>query len=271
MPLDKNIKYIASKRKRPLIVVTNDDGVSSPGIKALTSALKKLGDVIVVAPLAEQSATSHSLTLHRPLRCQSIAKDVYAVDGTPTDCVNLAVNFILRGTKPDLIFSGINRGPNLGDDIHYSGTVSAAIEGGIFGVPSIAISVAGRLSDAARSFGGFMFKPAAAFAVRVARQVLKRGMPKDVILNINVPNLPLRLIKGYKVTSQGEKNYANLSTEKLDPRGIKYYWICGEEAGFEDIPGSDCNTINNGYISITPIKVSLTEFRFQKKMRSWRF
>ncbi len=271
MPLDKNIKYTASKRKRPLIVVTNDDGVASPGIKALSAALKKVGDVLVVAPVSEQSTTSHSLTLHRPLRCKAIRRNVYAVDGTPTDCVNLAVNFILRGTKPDMIFSGINRGPNLGDDINYSGTVSAAIEGGIVGVPSIAISVAGSLADAAQTLGGFTFKAAAEFAVRAARQVLKRGLPKDVILNINVPNLPTNKIKGYKMTFQGKKNYANLTTEKLDPRGVKYYWICGEEAGFDDIPGSDCNAINNGCISITPLRVSLTESVFLKKMNSWRF
>lgn len=271
MPLDQNIKLITSKRKKPLILVTNDDGVSSKGLKTLTKALKTIADVLVIAPLVEQSATSHTLSLHRPLRCKKISKNIYAVDGSPADCINLAVNFLLNGRRPDLLFSGINRGPNLGDDIHYSGTVSAAVEGGIVGIPSASISVAGPLADAFAGRGGFKYHAASRFAVKVAKQILKRGLPKNIILNINVPNIPEKKIKGCLITFQGKKNYANITNEKLDPRGEKYYWISGKEVGFDDIPGSDCNAIDDGFISITPVRVNLTDEHFMKKLKGWKF
>lgn len=263
MPLDKSIKYRSGKRKRPLLLVTNDDGVDSHGLKTLSDALKRLGDVLIVAPLTEQSAISHSLSLRKPLRLERRAKNLYVIDGTPTDCINIAVNFILKGKRPDILFSGINKGPNMGDDVHYSGTVSAAVEGGIFGIPSVAISTA--------SFSDFKFRAAADFAVRLAGEVLKKGLPKDVILNVNVPNIPSGKIKGYRVTFQGKKNYSNITNENTDPRGDRYYWLSGEEAGFEDIPGSDCNAVADGYVSITPIRVNLTEKAFLKKMLKWKF
>lgn len=271
MPLDNNIKFKKSIRKKPLILVTNDDGVHSAGIKELTRRLKRVGDLLVVAPAFEQSATSHSLTLHRPLRCDEIAKNTYIVDGTPTDCVNLAVNFILKGRRPDMLFSGINRGPNMGDDVHYSGTVSAAVEGGIIGVPSVAVSVTGSLSDAIAGRGGFRFDVAGAFSEKLARLILKKWLPKGVILNVNVPNLPAEKIKGHKITFQGKKNYINIATEKIDPRNKKYYWISGEEAGFDNIPGSDCNAVSMGIISITPIRVNLTHEGSIKELRRWKF
>lgn len=271
MPLDNKIKLIKNAKLRPLFLVTNDDGINSGGIKALGLALKKVGDVLMVAPAFEQSATSHSLTLHRPLRCDPIAKDIYIVDGTPTDCVTLAINFILKGRRPDIIFSGINRGPNLGDDVHYSGTVSAAIEGGIMGIPSVAVSVAGNLADALSGRGGFNFKPAAQFSARLAKLLLKKGMPRGVILNVNVPNAPAKQICGIKATFLGKKNYINITNEKTDPRGKNYYWISGEESGFDDIPGSDCNAVYNNQISITPLRVDVTYRPFVKELENWRF
>ena len=272
MPLDKNLRNrVYAKRERPLILVTNDDGIASEGISLLADSLKNIGDVIIVAPSVEQSATSHSVTLHHSLRCRRIDARTYIVDGTPTDCVNLAVNFLFKDAPPDLLFSGINRGPNLGDDIHYSGTVSAAMEGGIMGVPSVAISVSGPLSDALAGRGGFKFAAAAEFALKVAKKVLNEGLPKGVILNVNVPNVDKKDIKGYRLTFQGIKNYSNVTTEHIDPRGERYYWISGKEDGFDDIEGSDCNAIAENSISITPLKVDMTDRHFMKTMKDWRF
>lgn len=246
--------------KRPLILVTNDDGVYADGIKALAKRLRQIGRVIVVAPSQERSATSHSLTLHRPLRIIKISKDVYAVDGTPTDCVNLGVNEILPRV-PDLIVSGINRGGNLGDDVHYSGTVSAAVEGAIMGIPSVAFSTVAR--------DNFKFQAAGNFAVKICKKVIKQGLPKGIVLNINIPNLPQNKIRGYVFTKQGKRDYGDIIEEKVDPRGRKYYWIGGDDVGFEDIPGSDCNAIHSNKISITPINVNLTDHAQLARLKNW--
>lgn len=199
MPRDFSIK--SRSKKKPIILVTNDDGIHFEGIQILATALKSLGRVVIVAPDREQSAVSHTLTLYRPLRVHELSKDVYSVDGTPTDCVNLAVNEILR-QQPDLVVSGINKGPNLGDDLNYSGTVSAALEGGILGIPSIAVSVS--------TFEKHRFHPAAQFTKRLAKKILKEGLPDDVILNVNVPNVDEKKIKGYKFTTQGRLDYGNI-------------------------------------------------------------
>jgi 5'-nucleotidase len=260
MPIDNRISK-RNHRKRPLILVANDDGVYSDGIRTLAKHLKELGRVVVVAPDQQKSATSHSITLHRPLRVRRISADVYSVDGTPTDCINLGINEILK-QLPDLIVSGINRGANLGDDAHYSGTVSAAMEGGILGVRAIAISVVARQRIA--------YKPAASFCTRLAKKVLKDGLPKGIILNVNVPNLPTSKIKGYQFTKQGKRNYGDIIVEKIDPRGQKYYWIGGDETGFVDIPDSDCNVVAEGKISITPIRVNLTDASALKRLKTWR-
>jgi 5'-nucleotidase len=261
MPLDHTNIRITGKRKRPLILVSNDDGVYSEGIRTLAKKLDAIGRVIVVAPEQERSAASHSITLHRPLRVRNISDDIYGVDGTPTDCINLGINEIMREV-PDLIVSGINRGANLGDDVHYSGTVSAAIEGGILGVGSIAVSVVGR--------DRVNFTPAAEFCVRLARKVLKVGLPRGIVLNVNVPNLPASKLRGYTFTKQGKRNYGDIIVEKIDPRGKKYYWIGGDETGFVDIPHSDCNVVAEGKISITPIRVNLTDTTTLKKLKGWR-
>lgn len=250
-----------AKKGKPLILISNDDGFYSEGIKILAQKLGSLGKVITVAPDQERSAASHSLTLHRPLRVKKIANDAYAVDGTPTDCITLGVKEILPRT-PDLIVSGINKGANLGDDVHYSGTVSAAVEGGIMGIPSIAISLMGR--------DHFDFSGAARFAVRLAKKVLKEGLPHGVILNVNVPDLSLEKIRGHQFTKQGKRNYGDIIAERIDPRGRKYYWIGGDQFAFENIPDSDCNAVLAHYISITPIKVNLTDHEFLDKLRKWK-
>lgn len=226
----------------------------------MAKRLKQLGRVVVVAPDQERSAASHSLTLHRPLRVHRISQDVYAVDGTPTDCITLGVNEILE-RRPDLIVSGINRGGNLGDDVHYSGTVSAAVEGGIMGIPSIAISL--MVKETPR------FEGAAFYAVKIARGVLQNKMPPGVILNVNVPDLSASQIKGFQFTKQGKRDYGEIIAERIDPRGKKYYWIGGDQAGFEDIAGSDCNAILQGYISITPIRVNFTDHAYLEDLKKW--
>lgn len=236
------------------ILVSNDDGVNSEGLDALAVSLRELGDVFVVAPDRDQSAASHSLSLHRPLRAERISEKIFSVDGTPTDCINLAVNGLLKDKKPDLVVSGINKAANLGDDITYSGTVSAAIEGTLLKIPSIAISLAAREN--------FKFDTASYYAKLIAKYVLKNNLPPDVLLNVNVPNLNLNDIKGIKITKQGKRVYEEPIVEKTDPRGKAYFWIGGNELGFVDIKNSDIETVIKGYISITPIKLDLTDYEY---------
>lgn len=263
MPIDAR-HPLPSKSKRngrPVILVTNDDGIASEGIRALAKGLKSVGRVVVVAPDGERSASSHSLTLHRPLRVNTISTDVYTVDGTPTDCVNLAVKVVLR-CAPDILVSGINRTANLGDDVHYSGTVSAAVEGGILGIPSIAFSL--------HANGRMILQPAKLFAARLVRQVLRKPLPAGVILNVNIPNVPGHRLRGCAFTTQGKRNYGEIVVEKIDPRGRKYYWIGGDAAGFVDIHGSDCNAVLDRKISITPIRVNLTDDGVLRTIRRWK-
>ena len=235
-----------------VILVANDDGIRAEGIQALQKALASLGEVWVVAPDREQSAASHSLSLHKPLRAEEVGLRQYAVDGTPTDCVNLAINGILP-VRPDLVVSGINHGANLGDDVTYSGTVSAAMEGTLLGVPSFAMSLA--MSDGKQDF-----EWAAAFAARLARSILDRGLPRDTLLNVNVPALPRAEMHGYVVTRQGKRLYRDAIVEKLDPRGKKYYWIGGDEMGFVPAEGTDFNAVQSGHISVTPLHLDLTNY-----------
>ncbi len=188
---------------------------------------------------------------------------VYAVDGTPTDCVNLAVNGILRGRKIDLLVSGINKGGNMGDDITYSGTVSAAMEGTLLGIRSIAISLVSR--------NNFRFDAAAEFAVTVARKVLRQGLPKDTLLNVNLPNVPKSEIRGVKITRQGKRIYGEAVVEKRDPRGRKYYWIGGDSLRKEDIPGSDLEAVEENFISVTPIHLDLTNYVSLRTLKRWKW
>ena len=231
------------------ILVTNDDGVHSEGIQALAAALRPLGEVTVVAPLTEASAIGHALTLRRPLRLETIADRVYAVDGTPTDCVNIAITSVLRA-MPDLVVSGINKGWNLGDDVTYSGTVSGAFEAALLGAPGIAISLQ-------RADGTFDFSESARAAYLVAQSVLAKGLPTRIFLNINVPKGP---VKGFRVTVQAKRNHITKVNERTDPRGQKYFWIEEGQNDWEPHDRSDFQAVRDGYISVTPLQPDLTAY-----------
>jgi 5'-nucleotidase len=223
--------------------------VQSEGIKALAEALSPLGDVTIVAPVQEASAIGHALTLRRPLRIEKLSPRVFAVDGTPTDCVNIAITHVLR-EKPDLIVSGINKGWNLGDDVTYSGTVSGALEGALLGIPSIAVSTQ-RIGDQCE------FGPSAKAAAIVADSVLERGMPKWILLNINTPMGPNR---GFRITVQAKRNHVTVIDERVDPRGRAYYWIEEGENEWEPHDRSDYQAVRDGYISITPLQPDMTAY-----------
>ena len=231
----------------PRILVTNDDGVHSEGIKLLADALAPLGEITVVAPIQEASAIGHALTLRRPLRIDTISPGVFAVDGTPTDCVNIAITHVLR-SKPDLIVSGINKGWNLGDDITYSGTVSGALEGALLAIPSIAISTQ-RVRDECE------FGPSAQAAATAAAAVLERGLPKFTLLNINVP---MGVNHGFRVTVQAKRNHITVVSERTDPRHRAYYWIEEGENQWEPHDRSDYQAVREGYISVTPLQPDMT-------------
>lgn len=232
------------------ILVTNDDGYQAAGINALFDALSPHFEVWMVAPDREQSAQSHALTLHRPLRLTQHAPRRFSVDGTPADSVYLAVQHLLKG-QVDLVISGINMGPNLGDDVAYSGTVSAAMEAAFMGLDAIAISMGGRPP--------FLFEGAAQVAVRLATEVLSRGLDHRGLLNVNVPNVPAEAIKGIRPTRMGHRRYDYAVEEKHDPRGRAYYWIGGPELAFQELEGSDGNAIRDGYVSISPLFTDLTD------------
>jgi len=242
-----------------LILVTNDDGVRSPGIRALADALKGLGRVVVVAPDRNRSAVGHALTLERPLRAEELKPDVYAVDGMPTDCVNLGIHGLIRQT-PDLVVSGINCGSNVGDDITYSGTVCAAMEASLMGLPAFAISL-----DCTQ-FNQDDLTLAAGFSRQVAEHVLSKGLPPDTFLNVNVPAGGCR---GMQLTRQGKRKYGDLVTTNKDPRGRHYYWIGGGDVGFESIPGSDCNALHEKMISVTPLHTNLTNDDSFAALQDW--
>ena len=232
------------------ILVTNDDGIFSEGIKLLAASLQEIAEVVVVAPDREQSATGHALTLTRPLRMQRVQESWYAVDGTPTDCVNLGVLSLLKDKPPDFVVSGINFGLNLGDDVTYSGTVSATFEGNLLGIPAVAFS-----QEVAE---GFSFAPAARFA-RQLMEVLVGGsldLPKDLLLNVNLPAGP---VQGLSFTRLGRRYYKQSVIENLDPRGRKYYWIAGTPEWREE-SGTDYEAITSSRISVTPLHLDLTYY-----------
>jgi 5'-nucleotidase len=233
------------------ILVTNDDGVRSEGIHELARALARLGTVTVVAPDVEASAIGHALTLRRPLRVEMLGERVFEVDGTPTDCVNIAVARILP-SPPDLIVSGINKGYNLGDDVTYSGTVAGAMEGALLGIPSIAVSLE-------RSAGAYDFQPAAFSAAQVAERLLAASsLPPRTFLNLNVPS---GRPKGFRVTVQARRNHVTVVDERVDPRGKPYYWIEEGQNDWEPHDRSDYHAVRDGFISVTPLQPDLTDFR----------
>ena len=228
------------------ILVTNDDGVASPGIHALADALAPLGRVTIVAPSTEASAIGHALTLRRPLRVEQIADRVYTVDGTPTDCVNIAIAIILRAT-PALVVSGVNKGYNIGDDVTYSGTVAGALEGALLGVPAIAVSLEGGLE--------YDFGPAARAAALVAERLLARPLPDRAFLNVNVPRGTPR---GLRITVQARRNHITKVTGRVDPRGRDYYWIDEAQDDWEPHDRSDYQAVRDGYVSVTPLQPDMT-------------
>jgi 5'-nucleotidase len=245
------------------ILVTNDDGIHAPGIIALAEALHSLGRVAVVAPDRERSAIGHALTLHHPLRAAELGPDRFAVDGTPTDCVNLGIHTLLE-FRPDLVVSGINNGGNMGDDVTYSGTVSAAMEATLMGIPAFSISLV-------TSDGNPDYSEAAAFAVRLADKVIREGIPDDTFLNVNVPDLPTGKLLDAIVTTQGKRRYEGMIIDKVDPRGRNYYWIGSVDLNFLDIEGSDYSAVSRGHISITPLHLDLTNYESISVLKNWKF
>lgn len=234
------------------ILVANDDGIHSTGINALAAALEPDYDVWVVAPDREQSAKSHALTLDRPLRLIPHGPQRFAVDGTPADCIYLAITHVLKW-EVDLVVSGINHGANLGDDVAYSGTVSAAREAAFMGKPAIAFSLVGR--------DPWHFEDAAKVAAAVVHDALERGMQTRGFLNVNIPNLPHAQLRGAKPTRLGRRRYDYAVEEKLDPRGRHYYWIGGNETAFQQLEGSDWDAVHAGYVSVTPLFTDLTDYQ----------
>ncbi|MBI2364399.1 MAG: 5'/3'-nucleotidase SurE [Deltaproteobacteria bacterium] len=234
-----------------IILLSNDDGIQSEGLTALDDALRSVADVYTVAPDRAQSSMSHALTLHRPLRVNELGPRRLSVDGTPVDCVKLALTGLLP-VRPDLVISGINKGPNLGDDIIYSGTVSAAIEGALLGLPAIAMSLV--------TFKDFDFRASADFIMHLLGQIRQREIPPKTLLNVNVPPIPKGEIKGWRLTRMGKRHYSENIVERVDPRGGKYYWIGGDDLGFAQDDGTDGVAVQEGYVSVTPLQVDLTNF-----------
>jgi 5'-nucleotidase len=241
---------------KPRILVTNDDGYTSEGIQVLADALEGIGEIWVVAPNREQSAVSHALTLDRPLRIERLGTRRISVDGTPTDCVAVAMSSLMEGRGPDLVVSGINFGFNMGADVHYSGTVSAAFEGVILGVPAMAVSLG--VGE------GLSFHIAAKFARELAQWILDNGLPSETLLNVNVPvGAPI----GVKLTRLGVRRYTEGVIEETDPRGRKIYWIGGGKPVWEPIPDTDFHEVASGYVSVTPLHLDMTDSRSLDRMR----
>ncbi len=229
-------------------LITNDDGIFAEGIRHLARAASTFGEVLVVAPDREQSASSHALTLHQPLRLRQVEEHWFAADGTPTDCVNLAVQGMLKDGPPELVLSGINYGPNMGDDVTYSGTVSAAFEANLHGLAAIAFSQ--DVGD------GFSFDRAEELVRQILAVVLEEKPPKDLLLNVN---LPAGKSRGLRLTRLGHRYYNQTVVEKTDPKGRQYYWIAGTPE-WEDEEGTDHRAVTEGYVSVTPLHLDLTDY-----------
>ena len=243
------------------ILLTNDDGINAEGLRHLSEAMAQLGEVAVVAPDREMSAVGHALTLHHPLRAVRHGERRFAVDGTPTDCVNLGIHSLLD-FKPDLVVSGINRGGNLGADVTYSGTVAAALEATLMGIPAFAVSLV-------CSGEGTYYSSAAEVAVRLARQLIRNGLPPDTFLNINVPDLAADQLQQPVVTCQGRRCYEGMIVDKVDPRGRNYYWIGTADLKFHDNKGSDYYAVSRGHVSITPLHLDLTNYASMSALAQW--
>lgn len=244
------------------ILITNDDGIRASGLKTLESSLSTLGEIILVAPENEQSATSHAITLDRPLRIKRYSETRYSVSGTPTDCVLLAIHRILD-KKPDLVVSGINHGPNMGEDVTYSGTVAAAMEGNILGIDSIAVSITSWEPDS--------FEAAGKVSRYLASRMLGREGKGDPFLwNVNIPPLPENKLKGIRVTRLGSRVYNDSIVKKTDPRGKDYFWIGGGEPGWNVDKKSDFTAVSNACVSVTPLKVDMTDYKNVIELEQWK-
>ncbi|MDD3927183.1 MAG: 5'/3'-nucleotidase SurE [bacterium] len=248
------------------ILLTNDDGIYSDGLRHLLTALSPVAEVFVVAPDRERSATGHAITLHKPLRAEKMnipgtETEGWKTNGTPADCVVLGILGIM-GCKPDLVVTGINAGPNLGEDLTYSGTVSGAMEGALFDLPAFAISVA--------AYADIDFTAAAALAARLARQIDSGlQLPLGTFLNVNLPNIPAAGIKGIKITSQGRRRYEDRLEKRIDPRGREYYWMGGSLLQMDMPPETDGWAVENGYVSITPVHMNLTDYDTLHRLENW--
>jgi len=243
------------------ILLSNDDGYESPGINALALALKEIAEITVVAPERDRSGASNSLTLEMPIRAKRLSDEVIRVDGTPTDCVHLAITGLLDH-EPDMVISGINAGANMGDDVLYSGTVAAAMEGRFLGLPAIAISLVG-------GHECHYYETAAEVARQIIRQLASDPLPQDTILNINVPDLPIDELSGYQSTRLGHRHKAEPVIKAEDPRGRDIYWV-GPPGGEQDAgPGTDFYAVRNGYVSVTPIQVDLTRHQALQTVSDW--
>ena len=252
------------------ILVTNDDGVNAPGLLSLSEAMSQVGGVTVLAPDHNWSASGHVKTMHRPLRVKDVklanGKIAQATDGAPSDCVALALlGFVQQ--KIDVVVSGINPNANLGHDVTYSGTVTAAMEAAIWGLPGIAVS----LDSPENHLGTLDYVPAARIASEVVMRVIKYGLPKDILLNVNVPYLPYDEIKGFRVTRQGLRVYRDQLDRRLDPRGKPYYWIGGESPTGVPEEGTDIGSLAEGYVSITPLQLDMTAYQSIDNLHSWNF
>lgn len=257
--------------KKLNILVCNDDGVYARGIEVLAQSLKKIADVTVVAPLEEKSTTGHSLTLHKPLRLNKLRDGVYGVNGSPADCVHLGISIVLKGKSPDLIVSGINRGANLGQDVYYSGTVSAAREATMMGIPALAVSLC---VDFYHSHQEEEFHYDSAGTI--ARDLIKSffmgkksiGLPLDTLLNLNVPDKPLKKIKGLSLAKQGFRHYSKEILKRRDHRGKDYFWVGGGYKGYRKDIESDCSEVENGYATLTPLRLDTTNDEYLSYLES---
>ena len=247
------------------ILISNDDGIHSSGIKSLAETVSKEHEVYVVAPDRERSATGHSLTLHRPLRLDEVThlsgvRVAYSTDGTPSDCVKIAIGAILK-ESPEIVLSGINHGPNMGSDVLYSGTVSAAMEGAIYNIPSIAISLADNKPQD--------FTPAALFIAKLLKIIPQIKFPDRTLLNINIPPLPVEEIAGIQITELGVRPYNDYFVKRVDPRGRTYYWLAGEAVEENELPGTDVFAVRNNMISVTPVTVHMTNKSMLPELKDW--
>ena len=259
------LKIMSSKK--PLILVTNDDGISSPGIAALVDSMKEIGEVIVVAPDKPQSGVGHAITINSTLRIHKTRfHDVkeYSITGTPVDCVKMAVNKILK-SKPDLIVSGINHGSNISINVIYSGTMSAAVEGAIEGIPSIGFSLLNDSIDAD-------FTASKYFAKIIAKQVLEHGLPKDICLNVNIPRLHLSEIKGIRICRQARATWIEKFDERKDPGGNPYYWLTGKFVNYDEgKKETDVWAVKNNFVSVVPVQFDMTGYSALPALEKWKW